>query len=320
MDTVRFTAAELGMHYPASGEVLWDPRDGSPANQYVASVRVYSELAWLPVALRVLRDLGYSSVRGLAVSMMRDVIGKFTIVYILRPLTSGGPYFFHANYLWDLPHHVFGTLRYYLLSKSKAYAGNPLLTQDLLSLLDLHVEDGEIKAGDPTHTPLPHQPGGKPTNEGLLRADMEFTPLTEEQLSLLQSTHDAHMMHVDAVHDRNYDDLPTLGRQVVQAHLALEATAITVNDQVLLTLPLFNGQIDPRRWLDGSVDDFFTAADAAHATWMSAVMQRDIVEATKAGLQHLRNHALIGYEQPDVVVREVCDDYIGNCPVTGDPA
>ena len=54
----RFTPGDVGLHFPSSREILWDPRDGSRASQYTAMVRAATQyLVVMPDVMRVMRDI-----------------------------------------------------------------------------------------------------------------------------------------------------------------------------------------------------------------------------------------------------------------------
>lgn len=322
---VRFVAGDVGAHFPASAEILWNPRTGLPSSQYEAMVRASTlDLVVLPDLLRLLRDVpSCASLAGPGLSgTIRDLVGKFMVVYTLRPLRAGDPYFWHPNYLWDIPQNLIRRAQGCVMASAQANAGRPELTPAMLQLLDLRVEAGRVVLGDLSYDPPAHVTTADRSHmtDGALDPRRPTRPLSATQCTLLHAAHAAHEAHAAALldHDQVLADL--LGPKVVATQLAFEGSARTPDELTLFAL-LFTGAIDPKR-PQAEVDALTMETREFHGAWMEALgcetgRPPELAAVWAAALGHARAHFLRAITLPGLVLREVCPAYIGNCPVTG---
>ncbi len=320
----RFTAADVGLHFPSSQEIRWDPRDGSRANQYVAMVRASTlHFVVLPRVIRAMRDIPscHAATAGV-VSLVRDVVGKFFILYSIRPLDDGGPYQFRPNYLWDIPQNLFAKFHACLLSDPADNATHPALTPAIMQLADVRVEDRKLVAGDESYVKVPRQDHTDTTRQlrdGTLNPRVSERPLTRQQAALLMDTHRLHREHATAFLAHDYARADAIAPKVAAAHLAFESSARDPNEQTLFTM-IFTGDVDWNRPLE-EIDALTRQTDEWHQRWMDCLMGQstpDLVCAWRANMGHARAHFLRAVYVPGMVIRTVCDGDIHYCPVTGD--
>jgi hypothetical protein len=307
---VRFTFGDVGRHYPDSQEINWRTDNGERANQYYAWTRMRMlHFVVEPRVFRLMRDIPSCGQAGV-MSRIRTIpavdVGKFIFVYVLRPMRSGQPYTVHPNYEWDIPQNWLDLFAACLLADPVNNAANPLVTKDILQLLDLRVENGRLVEGDFTHcdpTVRPCTPAGgvahvkralvdtKALSKGILNPRIPNKPLTNAQCIALNEAQLAHHAHAKALLDRtkvceagpNDDhpcatsadcpesrcvDLAALVQPRVPAtQLAFEATARNVHEQTLFSL-IHTGDVDPKRSPE-SVDAFTQKTIEAHERWAS---------------------------------------------------
>lgn len=333
MVPVRFDPADVGLKFPASAEILWDPRTGLPSSQYEAMVRASTlDLVVLPDVLRLIRDVCPAQAGPGLAGSVRDLVGKFMVVYTLRPLRAGDPYFWHPNYLWDIPQNVLRRARDCVMADPGGNAGRPELTPAMLQLLDLSISRGQLVLGDDTFQPAAHDLEASHDNarDGALDPRLPQQPLTADQCTLLHASHEAHEQHaaelirqLQLVGPPTPDDtdyLEQLAEAAGTTQLAFEGSALDVNQLTLFAL-IFTGKVDTRRPVDELVA--LTAETRAfHMAWMDALgcstgEPPRLAEVWGAALGHARAHFLRAIFLPGLVLREVCPLYIGYCPVTG---
>jgi hypothetical protein len=305
---VRFTFGDVGRHYPDSQEINWRTDNGERANQYYAWTRMRTlHFVVEPRVFRLMRDIPSCGQPGV-MSRIRTIpavdVGKFLFVYILRPMRSGQPYTVHPNYEWDIPQNWLDLFAACLLADPVNNAQNPLITKDILQLLDLRVENGRLVEGDFTHcdptvracTPaggVAHVKRGKvdtaALNRGILNPRVPNKPLTNAQCSALNEAQLAHHAHAKAMLERArvceagpnaggacaadaecpdgrcVDLAPLLQPRVPATQLAFESTARNVHEQTLFSL-IHSGDIDPKR-SQASVDAFTLKTLEAHERW-----------------------------------------------------
>lgn len=138
-----------------------------------------------------------------------------------------------------------------------------------------------------------------------------LTPLTPAQVAMVHATHEAHVACSTAIilgTDR------AVCATVKPAHEALQRSARSFDELLLVTMTPFLGDVDARQSPD-RIAQRFRLADEAHERWMAAVLRLDLVEAWRMRLKHARQHVLLGLGgDPRIRVREVCDGLaIGDC-------
>lgn len=283
---LRYDATDVGLRFPDSQEVLWEPRTGLPANQYQALVRL-STIHWelMPELLRLMRDTPACGVNAGTSGTISDMVGKFFILYSLRPMRAGGTYPVHPNYLWDLPQGIFRRAAQCLRGTSVPLRLAPLLATGpagpahRLSADRSHMGDGLL---DPRH---------------------KFAPLAPQQCQLLHAAHTAHQDNGD----------------VFGTQRSLEAAARDPFEQTLLML-IFTGSVDPKRSA-ASVAALTEETKTFHKAWMDCMhcdtgAPPDLTCAWGAALGHARAHFLRAVELPGLLLRTVCPGDIHYCPET----
>jgi hypothetical protein len=310
MAPVRFRFGDVGRHYPDSQEINWRVDNGQRANQYYAWTRMRTlHFVVEPRVFRLMRDIPSCGRDGI-MSKVRTIpvvdVSKFIFNYVLRPVRANQPYTVHPNYEWDIPQNWLDLFAACLLSDPVANAKNPLVTPDILQLLDLRVENGRLVEGDPTYCDpavrrcsatggVAHAPSRTPIDlrslsKGLVDPRIPNKPLTKAQCAALMDQHMAHQAHAQALLDRTkvcqggphdgvgcqdastcggvacVDLAPIIGAQVVAKQLAFEATARNVHEQTLFSL-IFIGDIDPARD-PASIEALTRQTLTAHERWM----------------------------------------------------
>lgn len=299
---IRFGPGDVGIRFRASQDMLWNPDTGLPSSQYEAGVRV-ATMHWviLPTVLRLLRDTPQCSVSSGLGGQVRDMTGKFLILYSLRPMRDGGVYQYRGNYVFDLPMGLF---------RRAANCVPPEKWGDLAPL---------FAPGPP---PPPHQTSADRSNamDGLLDPQEAQMPLSARQCTLLEAAHMAHERHVDALlsHDPN---AASFGPAVASSQLAFEASARTVTEQAMFQL-IFTGAIDPKRSA-ADVEHFTRETSQAHHDWVDCFhcdtgAPADLLCAWTEQLAHARAHFLRAITLPGLVLRKPCPLDIHYCPVTDD--
>lgn len=306
----RFTFGDVGRHYPDSQEINWRVDNGQRANQYYAWTRMRTlHFVVEPRVFRLMRDIP-SCGRSGVMSNIRTIpsvdVGKFIFNYVLRPARANQPYTVHPNYEWDIPQNWLDLFAACLLTDPVTNAKNPLVTPDILQLLDLRIENGRLVEGDPTYCDpavrkcsptggVAHVPSKAPVNlsllsKGIVDPHIPNKPLTDAQCAALMDQHMAHAAHAQALLERAkvcqggptdgarcqdastcgggacVDQAPLLGAQVVKKQLAFESLARNPHEQTLFSL-IFIGDIDPARD-PASIDALTRQTMTAHETWM----------------------------------------------------
>lgn len=216
-----------------SQNILYHPTTGAPLTQTAAWARLQT-LHW--VAMPDV-DLAFANIPScqsqldFAIDILAVVPGKFWGNYVLRPMECPGqpapcgqPYPVHPNYLEDTPKNVMDKLQRCILADPVANAASPVLTPDMLDLVDLRVSGGRVvEAG--------WQPAAKCStcdhsheNDGLLDPKKPGKPLTSKQCTALQAAEDAHEVHDQALLDDDAAKEKATAPAVQQKQLAFEQT------------------------------------------------------------------------------------------------
>lgn len=316
----RFTMGDVGLRYQGSTSINYDPRDGTWANQYVEMARAsYLHFIVVPEVLRAFRDIPSctNTLGSGSPQSIQAMVGKFFILYSIRPLTSGDPYFFHPNYLWDLPQNLFRKLKGCIKDDPFNNARRPEVTDELLALLNLRIEAGMIVPGNTDYVPVPIVGGDRShISAGLLDPRRPHPPLTAHQCALLDEAHSLHQQHAAALLAHDFALADELAPQVTVAQILFELSARDADEQTLFSL-IFTGQIDPFQ-PQSQVDHLTQETIEFHHRWAEAFQcgggTPKPVLIWRMNLGHARAHflrAVAGYK-----LREVCESYIGNCLVT----
>lgn len=296
---LRFTANDVGLRFPDSQEVLWDPRTGMPANDYDSLVRVVTSLFTVyPEVLRGMRDTPGCSVSPGTAQSVSKTIGELFILYTLRPMQAGGLYDFHSNYVWDQPQALYS--RGCACARGKMPPG---------LCATLPKPPPHIQLSDRSHM-----------EDGQLNTRHVFRPLTAGQCALLHTAHEKHEIHAQHLLDHDPAAV-SFGPPVIASQLAFEGSARDPFEQTLFTL-IFTGMIDGH-WSQGEIDAFTHETSFRHALWMDCMHCQDgkppdLFCAWREALAHGRAHFLRAIKLKGLAIREVCPlpTYVGNCPIT----
>lgn len=292
----RYGPADVGLaYYDSSQDINYHPRTGAWASQYTKAARIdHQLLVELPRVIRALRDLGCAVP---SPNTVQDNVGKFLFSYSIRPVASGQPYSYRANYLVDRWRRTVEQFRACLKGdRGVAFlAANPW-ARDLMGLGVTRVEP--LEKVDKSHA-----------NDGTLTCRNPFPPLTSHQCGKLHDAHAAHEAHAKCLLDRRpAAECDALAARVRPTQLAFEGTARTPAEQQLMLL-VFTGDIDPQHSPE-RVDHHTRQTSAQHHRWASAFRcgtgaPPDCLEVLKGRWGHARSHflrAVKGY-----YLREVCD-------------
>jgi hypothetical protein len=276
---LRFPADALSLSRPAN-TVLLDPRDGSPATEYVRFVESM-QINWqyLPEVINA-----YPPGVHLDVVAIQDTVSKFGINYVIR---GGDTYeWFHPTYEWYIPRHIMQHL---------------------------------VDAGGSAPITAPYvQPDGEPLHLGATAGRLDQlpgTPLTPLQCAALDLASEAHDKQALAYIAGDEALAAWWGTQVLPDQVAFEYTAASLAEEQLFTL-IFTGHIN----LDNTTNIPLTrGVIAAHMRWHTAFNcgtglppDRDAIQ--RAMLDHAEWHFCRAIHRPDVVLRTVCNGNIDDCP------
>lgn len=331
---IRYSAIHLGRHYPASDWILWDARfsPAPPHSQYGANAKAQAlHFKYLPAAIRACRDVPSAadnpSLLSYAKSLVETAVGKFFILYSIRPLRAGGPYPFRPNYLWDLPQNLFDKLASALLEEPQANALHAAVTQDVLDLCALEVKNDTLVRSKLRS--LTHKRISDPNVEklgGLVGRKLDDRqPLNDAQRLLVLRAGDVHheqavmvLKWCDTGNPMDLEAAQILGAEVQRAHMELVASARDLDEATLLEM-IFTGDIDPKH--DPAVVAQFTESlHAWHHQWTEALLVPGVPDTTKVwdavmghNGEHFKRACAVGK------LRAVCIGDIHYCPVVGTP-
>lgn len=330
IEPARFTPADVGLAYPDSQFVRCDPRTGTATNQYVAMLRLeYLHGVIVPKVLRALRDACGATPSSL-VAVPRDQLGKFHILYSLRPLCDGQPYAARANYLWDVPQGLLDKLRRCLVQKPV----QSIVPEDLLPALRLVVTGGRYLDATALHpTPPLCRPDPTVALDGLLDPDRPVDPLVPAMCAALDHVADVHTRQAHAMLSGDVEQAGLLGRAVRSAQTTVAHLARTPDEAQLVDL-MFTGDVDPKSPPERTAR-LTRQLLASHHEWHAAFRcasdrTPNRVAVWIARLRHFRDHYLRAIDFPGIKVRQVCSQpvrrgtrtdcapYIGTCLETGD--
>ncbi len=356
---VRFKPGDVGRHYPDSQEIDWRVDTGTRANQYYAWTRMRTlHFVVEPRVFRLMRDIPSCSHPGI-LSHVKTIpavdVGKFIFNYVLRAVRSGQAYTVHPNYEWDIPQGWLDVFAACLLSDPVTNAANPLVTQDILQLTNLRVENGRLREGDFTYCDpnlhactktggVAHVAGSTTRpSQGIVDPGIPNKPLTSAQCRALMDQHMAHQAHARALLDRAkvcasgphqgracqvaadcagaqcVDLAPLLAPEVGARQLAFESLARNPHEQTLFSL-IFTGDIDPKR--DPALTDALTLETLeAHERWMAGFncdthKPPNTVKILEGELAHARAHWLRALYLDGVCLKTICNRAINYCPCT----
>jgi hypothetical protein len=258
-------------------------------------------------------------------------IAKSTVGELTKITMRLGPVYeqqqsLEANGVWSIP--VFG--RHYQIeqhqlakiracslgSAATACAANPLMTRTgtvpnaLADLLDIRIDNGRCVEGALFSLSPPVEPfDANRANVGIVQSK---TPMTPPATSVLHATHTAHQQ----TSNFQCGTGPAPTASVRDAHMALEATAITEDQHHFFRLKDFSGIPDPD-WSPQQVCQWARLQDAAHERWMNAVSQGDWAHARQADDDHQLAHICMNLKHPDLKVRFSCGPslHVEDCPV-----
>lgn len=270
----------------------------------------------VPEAIRYARTM--SSCAGAmrtALSNLSKITSKLGPEYEGNTLFNGGRWFIPTSgrHYHDEEYALRAIRRCSLGGGAKACAQNPLMTPDLLDLLDLRVDDGRCVAGatfellTPTETYDPKRGG-----LGAIQTSQAVPVPKSRQMGLLHDTMAAHQ----AVSDFRcgVGPAPAPG-SVTAAHVAFEATATTEKQHHFFRMKAFAGYTDPG-WSPADVCRWARLQDRAHERWMQAVMGGDWEHSREAENDHQLAHVCMNLRDPRLLVRFSCaPGRISSCPV-----
>ena len=308
-DPIRPTFAELSPEVGGTAAYQWFR--GHTANQIERDAMEETRLGLvIPAAITYARTMPSCA------SAVEASLG-----YISRVTNTLAPVYEHKNSTYfirvggnhyNFEYYALLAIQRCSLAAPVRCASSPLMTADLLAVLDLHIAKGRCVPGSEPPIEPEELYDSLTASQPILRLRERQPALTPEQMELLHATHAAHK----AVSDWRCGVGPEPEPGIVQqAHRQFEASARTPNEAHFFRMKDFSGAVDPD-WTPGQVCVIARLQDAAHERWMDSVMAGDWDRTRAADTDHQNSHLCMNIgANPRLTVRFTCASGIEHCPI-----
>lgn len=184
---------------------------------------------------------------------------------------------------------------------------------DILRMVNAKLQGESITNANIPPTPLRGSVDPMMVACGVINNKMQFPQLNTGQLALLDQIQSSHARWVNAVLDGKMDHTQVLQLAYEQhdLHHALEMTAHTPNEQILLTITDHTPHEICRNRPKSEIDRLIRESDNIHRAWITAVRSRNFAEAWRTALLHSRMHVLLATCGDDVDGDGTVDEAMG---------
>ena len=260
----------------------------------------------VPEAIRYARSMRpCSGAVKTAISNLGKITAKLGPEYELNTLLPGGRWTIppSGRHYHDEQYALKAIRQCSIGGGADACAGNPLMTPDLLDLLDLRIERGKCVTGATFEPADPIEPfDAQRAGVGTIQSATLMQLPSSKQMALLQKTMQVHTAVSNARCGTGAE--PAAG-VVTSAHMALEATATSEKQHHFLRMKAFSGAVDPQ-WTPAEECKWARLQDLYHHQWMEAVARGDWGHSREAENNHQLAHICMNLRDPRLKVKFSC--------------
>lgn len=198
-------------------------------------------------------------------------------------------------------------LQEYLAGQGDCLNGSNACADQMMRLVGIRITNGKVNEGSASYSPTPKSSPFKIEGQkdfdllGSIGGVMTFEPLNPAQIALLDETQRLHTRWAEAAVKEGDHAIghPILMQYVIEhhdAHIALEQTAVSLNQQILLSIPDHGMHNVCMGRPHAEMSALVMKSEGSHQKWVAAVKAGKFAGpdgAWQLGLLHSRDHVIL---------------------------